>query len=117
MQELNEKSHFCLSQIRYEYPKEFIPAGHTPQSFLEFKTWQGAKNRYGDNIPTSVVSTISKELDLIEELQFADYFLRHLIKPLPGKRERLSLKLGQILLLLTKGLCFLFQLKKLFFKF
>ncbi len=75
MADLNERSQFCLSQIRYQYPKEFIPEGHTPQSYLELKTWEGAKQRYGENIPSPVVSTLSRELDLIEELNFADYFL------------------------------------------
>ena len=75
MKELNEKAQFCLSSLRYHYPKEFIPAGHSAQSFLELKTWEGARKRYGEHIPTPVVTTISRELDLIEELDFADYFL------------------------------------------
>ncbi len=75
MSDLNDQAQFCLSQIRYHYPKEFIPDNHTPQSYLELKTWQGAKARYGDSIPSKVVSTIARELDLIEDLGFADYFL------------------------------------------
>ncbi|MCJ8277703.1 MAG: error-prone DNA polymerase [Bdellovibrionales bacterium] len=75
MSELNERAQFCLSELKYQYPKEFIPKEHTAQSFLELKTWEGAKSRYNGHIPTTVVTIISKELDLIEELGFADYFL------------------------------------------
>ncbi len=75
MNELNDSCEFCLSQIKYEYPKEFIEEGHTAQSFLEKITWLGARERFGLQLPAKIVASISKELDLIETLGFADYFL------------------------------------------
>lgn len=75
MAELNEKSQFCLSQIKYQYPKEFIPEGFTAQTYLEKVTWDGARQRYGAHLSPQVVSSLARELDIIEELGFADYFL------------------------------------------
>jgi error-prone DNA polymerase len=73
--ELDERSSFCLSELKYKYPNEMIPKGHTSQSFLEELCWKNAQRVYGENIPPKVVTILSKELDLIEELKFADYFL------------------------------------------
>ncbi len=74
-EELNEKSSFCLSELKYNYPKEMIPIGFTAQQYLEKVTWDGAKKVYKSSIPEKIVHNISRELDLIEDLNFADYFL------------------------------------------
>lgn len=74
-EELNEKSSFCLSELKYKYPQEMIPEGFSSQAYLEKITWDNIKNRYKGDIPENVLKGISKELDLIEELKFADYFL------------------------------------------
>lgn len=73
--ELNERCQFSLSEVKYEYPKENIPEGYTAQAYLEKMTWQGARERFGDNLPEKMIHTITHELDLIEKLEFADYFL------------------------------------------
>ncbi len=72
---LNQQCQFSLSELSYHYPREMIPESHTPQSYLEHLTWQGAKQRYGENLPEKIIQTLSNELDLIEQLKFADYFL------------------------------------------
>lgn len=66
---------FSPSELRYRYPSEWIPEGHTAQSYLEELTWKGVKSRYSDNIPLTVTKIVNHELSLIKKLQYADYFL------------------------------------------
>lgn len=70
-----ENCHFSLGELRYRYPSEWIPQQHTSQSFLEEITWKGAQNRYGSYFSDEIRTQIQKELDLIRQLEFADYFL------------------------------------------
>ena len=67
--------HFSLDELRYEYPKETVPEGLTPQEHLERLAWDGAKRRWPDGIPDKVVKQLHYELPLIERLDFARYFL------------------------------------------
>ncbi|MFL6743334.1 MAG: error-prone DNA polymerase [Sphingomicrobium sp.] len=67
--------HFSLDELRYEYPKESVPEGRTPQQYLEHLTWEGAKQRWPDGIPDKVRKQLEYELPLIERLDFARYFL------------------------------------------
>ena len=66
---------FSLDELKYEYPDEPVPDGKTPQSHLEDLTWEGARWRFPDGIPDKVRDTLEKELALIEELDYARYFL------------------------------------------
>jgi error-prone DNA polymerase len=66
---------FSFAELKYKYPREFVPVDMTPMDFLRTVTWSKTHSRYGDQIPERVVSLINKELDLIAELDFADYFL------------------------------------------
>ncbi len=38
---------FSLNELRYEYPREIVPAGHTATSWLRHLTEEGARQRYG----------------------------------------------------------------------
>jgi error-prone DNA polymerase len=73
--EIAEACHFSLDELKYEYPDEPVPQGKTPQSHLEDLTWEGAAWRFPDGIPPKVRDTLIKELALIEELNYAPYFL------------------------------------------
>ncbi|MFL6764687.1 MAG: error-prone DNA polymerase, partial [Sphingomicrobium sp.] len=66
---------FSLDGLRYEYPKETVPEGRTPQQYLEQLTWEGAKRRWPEGIPDKVLQQLNYELPLIEKLDFARYFL------------------------------------------
>jgi error-prone DNA polymerase len=66
---------FKLTDLKYEYPHEIIPQGHTAQEELERLTWDGASIRYPDGIPEHVVQTIHKEFALITSKDIARYFL------------------------------------------
>jgi error-prone DNA polymerase len=66
---------FSLDELRYEYPKELVPAHQTPASYLSSLTWSGANQRWPQGIPDTVAVQIKKELDLINELNYEYYFL------------------------------------------
>ena len=40
--EFADSLHFSLDELRYEYPRETVPDGRTPQQHLEHLTWEGA---------------------------------------------------------------------------
>jgi error-prone DNA polymerase len=73
--EFADSLRFSLDELRYEYPKETVPEGRTPQQHLERLTWDGAKQRWPDTIPDKVLKQLNYELPLIEKLDFARYFL------------------------------------------
>jgi len=66
---------FSLDELRYEYPKELVPAGHTPASWLRRLTEQGANKRWPQGAIKKVKTQIEHELKLIAELQYESYFL------------------------------------------
>ena len=71
---------FSLAQLRYEYPREIVPDGHTPRSWLRVLTEQGALRRYppaqhANGVPAKVLAAIEHELALIGQLEYEPYFL------------------------------------------
>lgn len=70
-----ESCTFDMSELRYRYPSEWIPAGETAFSFMTSLVFKGARSIYGDQVPEDVLQQIQKELELIQQLQFSDYFL------------------------------------------
>jgi error-prone DNA polymerase len=66
---------FSLDELRYEYPREIVPAGHTPASWLRRLTEEGCRQRWPAGVPPATRQTIEHELGLIAELQYEPYFL------------------------------------------
>lgn len=66
---------FSPAELRYRYPSEWIPTGHTAQSYLEQESRRGIKDLYANEVPADVAKQLNFELNLIRELGFADYFL------------------------------------------
>ncbi|WP_082439719.1 MULTISPECIES: error-prone DNA polymerase [unclassified Massilia] len=66
---------FSLDELRYEYPDEVVPSGHTASSYLRSETWIGAHRRFRDGIPARVQAQIEHELALIAEMRYEHYFL------------------------------------------
>lgn len=66
---------FSLDELRYEYPDEIIPRGHTPATYLRQETLAGAARRFPAGTPSHVTEQIEKELALIADLQYEAYFL------------------------------------------
>ncbi|MDH3688190.1 MAG: error-prone DNA polymerase [Gammaproteobacteria bacterium] len=66
---------FSLDELRYEYPKELVPAGHTASSWLRHLTQKGMRQRWPHGVPDKVVLSVERELKLIQELRYEPYFL------------------------------------------
>jgi error-prone DNA polymerase len=73
--EIAAQCHFSLDELRYEYPAELVPEGHSAISWLTDLTEQGAAQRWPQGVPTRVRTQITHELALIKELRFEHYFL------------------------------------------
>ena len=66
---------FSLDELRYEYPRELIPTGHTPASYLRQEVDKGALLRWSGGASPKVREQIEKELELIADLAYEPYFL------------------------------------------
>ena len=73
--EIAERCRFSLDELRYEYPDEPVPPGMSPQAYLEQEAWAGARRRFPGGVPEKVQAAIRHELALIEQLNYAAYFL------------------------------------------
>ena len=70
---------FSLSALRYRYPLEKLPAGSSTSQWLRALVLEGARWRYGaaaiEQVPASVVAQLTKELAVIDALDYGGYFL------------------------------------------
>jgi error-prone DNA polymerase len=84
--ELAGQCRFSLDELRYEYPDEVVPDGHTPTSWLRQLTEEGLRRRYpgrgeapgagaADATPPAVRAIVEHELALIAQLRYEPYFL------------------------------------------
>jgi len=74
-QEIAAASLFSLDSLEYVYPEEICSEGRKPQEELVLRTWEGAAERFGNNIPDKVAAQIREELTFIERKNYASYFL------------------------------------------
>jgi error-prone DNA polymerase len=73
--EVAARCRFSLDELRYEYPEEIVPVGHTPASWLRALVFDGVPGRYPDGLPPAVAAQLEHELALIAELKYEPYFL------------------------------------------
>ncbi|NWD71427.1 error-prone DNA polymerase [Pseudomonas gingeri] len=66
---------FDLGQLRYQYPRELVPQGQTPASWLRHLTEEGIHRRWPEGISPRARDLIENELALIAELNYDSYFL------------------------------------------
>ena len=66
---------FTLDELSYHYPDEPVPEGWTPQDWLAHLAWDAAHEQHGKAIPKRLRLKIEEELQLIEKLEYAPYFL------------------------------------------
>ena len=66
---------FKLSDLKYNYPHEPVPPGKTAIGHLTDLTWEGAVRRYPNGIPDKIRATLQKELAVIDQQNYAHYFL------------------------------------------
>ena len=71
---LAERLEFSLENLGYQFPIYRVPIGETMESFLRRVTLEGARKRYG-KLTLKVLRQLKHELDLINKLGFAGYFL------------------------------------------
>ncbi|HXU45216.1 MAG TPA: error-prone DNA polymerase, partial [Thermoanaerobaculia bacterium] len=72
--ELAARLDFTLDDLGYRFPDYPLPDGETPGTYLRHITWNAAPARFRPFSPKAQAQ-IKKELDLIEKLDLAGYFL------------------------------------------
>jgi error-prone DNA polymerase len=70
-----KRCQFSLEELRYEYPDEVVPEHLTPAEQLRFLTDSGAAKRWPEGLSNSVRKQIDHELKVIDDLEYACYFL------------------------------------------
>jgi error-prone DNA polymerase len=73
--EVASRCGFSLAQLRYRYPTERLPDGTTTMEHLRALTWEGARRRWNGMVPADVAAQLESELEVIDELDYAGYFL------------------------------------------
>jgi DNA polymerase III alpha subunit len=53
---------FSHDELRYEYPAELVPAGHTPSTWLRVLTYEGVKDRWPQGASDETLALIEHEL-------------------------------------------------------
>jgi error-prone DNA polymerase len=71
---LAERLEYTMADLGYRFPKYPVPHGETEMSFLRHITEAGAIDRFRP-YPDQARAQIARELDLIEKLDLAGYFL------------------------------------------
>jgi error-prone DNA polymerase len=76
--DLSPRLEFALNDLGYEFPRYPVPEGETMMSFLRERTREGWQSRYGRaeaELKKRANRQIERELNLIEHLKLAGYFL------------------------------------------
>jgi len=73
--EIVDACQFSLDSLKYIYPEEITSGGRTPHEELVMLAWQGANERFDNDIPEKIAETIRYELDFMERKNYASYFL------------------------------------------
>lgn len=66
---------FDLGQLRYHYPRELVPEGHTAKTWLRAVTEEGMARRWPHGVEAKTSKQIDHELGLISDLGYESYFL------------------------------------------
>ena len=72
---------FSLAELRYEYPREIVPEGHSPASWLRTRVMEGVERRFPpqeegtEAARADALQRIEHELALIAQLGYEPYFL------------------------------------------
>ncbi len=70
-----ERCSFSFDQLEYSYPQELVPEGSNATEHLRKLTEDGIRWRWPKGIPAKHRTEIEKELKLIAELKYENYFL------------------------------------------
>jgi error-prone DNA polymerase len=72
--EIADRITFSMDDVGYQFPDFPVPPGETMDSLLRTLSEKGARERYGKMTP-KIQSKLDHELNLIEKLKLAGYFL------------------------------------------
>ncbi|RJE78207.1 error-prone DNA polymerase [Pseudoalteromonas sp. MSK9-3] len=70
-----QRCEFSLDTLRYEYPSELVPESETAIGYLRFLVEKGKQCRFPEGVPENIEKIITKELSLIDSLNYAHFFL------------------------------------------
>ncbi|MGC1676477.1 MAG: error-prone DNA polymerase [Candidatus Binataceae bacterium] len=70
-----ERCAFTLSDMGYRFPSYPVPSGETSDSYLRILTYKGARDRWGPSLDERTRRQLEHELEMIERLKLAGYFL------------------------------------------
>lgn len=70
-----EKCTFSLAELKYTYPKEDVPPGHTTKSYLRQLVLEGAEKRYKGSLTKQIRAQIDYEIGFFCRRGEEDYFL------------------------------------------
>ncbi len=73
--EIASRCRFSLDDLAYEYPDEPCEPFASPQDALAYYTAEGLKRHYPQGAPDKVEKQVGHELELIDRLGYARYFL------------------------------------------
>jgi len=73
--EVASRCSFSVQELSYHYPHEVVPEGSSPMGHLKYLVKEGARRRYPGGVPADVMNQLKRELDLIQELNYPNYFL------------------------------------------
>jgi len=72
--ELASRLQYTMRDLGYQFPTYPTPNGESQIEFLRARTWEGMRSRYGSG-NEKAQKQIQKELELIQKLDLAGYFL------------------------------------------
>ena len=71
-----ERANVDIEMGVYKLPVFPLPQGFaTDKEYLEHLAWEGAKKRWGDELPNEVVERLAYELKVVNDMGFNSYFL------------------------------------------
>lgn len=73
--EIANLARFSMDELTYQYPMEMADDSLLPIERLKRLSWEGAKWRFPEGVPEDVIRLLKHELGLIEQLDYAPYFL------------------------------------------
>ena len=72
---IKEACRFSLEELRYDYPREPVPTGQTPQQHLENLSRAKIKGRFPAGVPDEIATTLERELHIVGNKKYAPYFI------------------------------------------
>lgn len=70
-----DRIEYSLENLGYEFPSYTVPEGHSQETFLRERAYEGARERYDLPLDDAVKKKLEHELELIVRLGFCGYFL------------------------------------------